>query len=186
MRSFIALEINEAIRSKLGHLQARLKTAGADVTWVAPHAIHLTLKFLGDIPGDTIEKIRTILDDIARTVHPFEIDIGSLGVFPKPDFPRVVWVGLEKGAQESTDLAENIEERLESIGFPKEERSFKPHLTIGRVRTPRNKDALKAKILSTSIDERPSHLVSSIVLFQSDLTPQGPIYTKLHESRLGV
>jgi len=187
MRTFIAIEISEALKKILGQIEAHLKYAGADVKWVNPDIIHLTLKFLGEISEEKCEEVKSALDDIAGSARPFELNIKDVGAFPKIDHPRVVWVGLDKGASESKDLASRIDEALSKIGFAKEERPFSPHLTIGRVRSATNRGKLAEKISSAAANFELSaivpHQVLLVILFQSTLTPQGPIYTKLHEAR---
>lgn len=190
MRAFIALEISEDIRNALEQIESHLKYAGADVKWVRPGLIHLTLKFLGEIADKKIEDVESALDGAARSAKPFEMTLKDIGAFPGIERPRVIWVGLDKGAAEAAELARRIENSLSDIGFPKAEKPFSPHLTIGRVRSPLNADKLIEKILSASsvADLRStdsSRKVTSVILFQSTLTPQGPVYTKLHESGLG-
>lgn len=183
MRTFIAIELSEPIREALEQAQSHLRYAGADVKWVKEENIHLTLKFLGEIPEDKAAKVSAILDEICKGIRPFEISLKDVGVFPKIEFPRVIWVGLDKGAGESTELAGRLDEELSKIGFQKETRPFASHLTIGRVRSSKNKEALKEKLLSYHLPPTTYDLISSVVLFKSTLTPQGSIYTKLHEAK---
>src|SRR3989338_5342197 len=136
MRTFIAIELSEEIRNTLAQIQSHLKYASADVKWVEKDNIHLTLKFLGEVDEERCEKIKSILDEIASQTKQFEISLKDLGAFPKIDYPRVVWVGLDKGITESKELAERIDAALSEIGFQKETRPFAAHLTIGRVRSP--------------------------------------------------
>ncbi|MDD5136756.1 MAG: RNA 2',3'-cyclic phosphodiesterase, partial [Candidatus Omnitrophica bacterium] len=105
------------------------------------------------------------------------------GVFPKIDFPRVIWVGLDKGAKESTELAKKIDSSLLRLGFQEETRPFAAHLTIGRVRSPKNKQALIEKITNHKLQITGTQPVPSVILFQSKLTPTGSVYTKLHEAK---
>lgn len=187
MRTFIAIELSEPIRNALSQIEAHLKYSGADVKWVREENIHLTLKFLGEIPEENIAKIKSILDEIGKSTPPFEISIKDIGAFPKIENLRVIWVGLDKGADESKILAERIDEALSKIGFQKETRAFAAHLTIGRVRSAKNKETLKEKVLSAGnsiLNTQYSQLISSIILFQSTLKPDGSVYTKLHEARL--
>lgn len=189
MREFVAIEISEEIRRSLGRLESHLKYSGADVKWVAPESIHLTLKFLGEVSESRTEEVRSRLDSIASSRAAFDISAGAIGAFPKVESPRVIWVGLDKGAAETISIAGAVDEALSSAGFAKEARPFSPHLTIGRVRSPLNKVKLAEKISSAAEGFRPSdippHRVSSLVLFQSTLTPKGPLHTRLHESPLG-
>lgn len=190
MRAFIAIELSDEIRTCLAQIQSHLKYSGADVKWVEKDNVHLTLKFLGEIPEEKLQQVIAALEIVAEEFSPFEIGIKDIGAFPKIDYPRVIWVGLDKGAVESKNIAEKIDEELSKIGFEKESRPFAAHLTIGRVRSSKNKEALKEKILSanTSLPLQthnpqltPTQTITSIILFQSKLTPNGPIYTKLHE-----
>jgi RNA 2',3'-cyclic 3'-phosphodiesterase len=184
MRVFIAIELSGEIREALAQTQSHLKYSGADVKWVEKENIHLTLKFLGEITEEKAKNIKDILDETAKLTKSFEISIKDIGAFPKIDYPRVIWVGLDRGADESRALAENIDERLSRIGFQKEIRPFAAHLTIGRVRSPKNKEALKEKIESYQLSAFSCQLIQSIAMFQSKLSPKGPTYTKLHESIL--
>ncbi len=195
MRAFIAIELSPEIKDSLAQIESHLKYSGADVKWVEKDNIHLTLKFLGEITEEKCEKIKSILYEIGKDIKPFELSLkiskeGSdpfLGAFPNLEHPRVIWVGLDKGAAEARILAEKIDEALSKIGFQKESRPFAAHLTIGRVRSAKNKEALKEKITLYQVQKASGtwYKVSSVILFQSTLTPKGPIYTKLHEARLG-
>ena len=189
--------------------QERLKKSGADVNpvrnintsddknkisngvkWVKPDGIHLTLKFLGNIPTSKISLIKEVLDSIAKETVSFQIALSKIGAFPKIDYPRVIWVGLEEGKDKTIELNRKLEERLEKIGFPKESRSFQPHLTLGRVKSSKNKGGLKKSIELLNRDLPPllsceskkggaKMTVSEIKLFKSTLTPKGAIYTCL-------
>jgi len=182
MRAFIAIELSPEIRDSLAQTQSHLKYSGADVKWVNKENVHLTLKFLGEITEESSEKIKSILDEIANSVKPFEISIKDIGAFPKIEFPKVIWAGLDRGAAEASVIAGKIDDALSKVGFQKESRPFTAHLTIGRVRSLKNKEALKEKIDSYCIPDDSNQLIRSITLFQSTLTPKGSIYTKLHES----
>lgn len=192
MRAFIAIELSNEIRGSLAQIESHLKYSGADVKWVEKDNIHLTLKFLGEITEEKSEKIKYILDEIAKQTKPFELSLKIskegpgpfLGAFPNLDHPRVIWVGLDKGAAESRLVAEKVDDALLKIGFQKESRPFAAHLTIGRVRSPKNKEALKEKLSNLQFKAYSLQLIDAITLFQSSLTPKGPIYTKIHESKL--
>lgn len=187
MRTFIAIELSDEIKDALAQIQSHLKYAGTDVKWVEKDNIHLTLKFLGEIDENKCEKVKTALDEIAKSVKPFEISLKDIGVFPKIEFPRVIWVGLDKGVKESTELAAKTDDALSKIGFDKEARPFAAHLTIGRVRSPKNKATLASKLTTYALTLTTKLLlIQSVILFQSKLTPTGSIYTKLHEAKFTV
>ena len=146
MRTFIAIELSDEIKNTLAQIESHLKYSGADVKWVEKDSVHLTLKFLGEIDEKKCEKVKMALDETAKSTRPFEISFKDIGAFPKVEYPRVIWVGLDKGAKESAELAGRVDEALSKIGFQKETRPFAAHLTIGRVRSAKNREALKEKI----------------------------------------
>lgn len=184
MRTFIAIDVSDDIRESLAQVIAHLKNTGADVKWVAPENIHLTLKFLGDIDEKKSQQVEKALDGIAKVSRQFEINIKDLGAFPEIGFPRVVWAGLGRGASESRIVAAQVDAAMEGLGFERERRPFEPHLTLGRVRSPKNSDKLKDGVLTHSLKLKScSCNAGSMILFQSRLTPKGSIYTKLHESK---
>ena len=186
MRLFIAIELSDDIKKGLSQVQSHLKYSGADVKWVETGNIHLTLKFLGEVDEEKAKRIRTALDTIGGATRPFNISVKEIGAFPRIEYPRVVWAGLDKGAEESKLLAKMIDEKMSELGFQKEERPFRAHMTIGRVKSPKNKDALKEKVLTLdpAMLDLKEQLISSVILFRSTLTPKGSIYTKIHEARL--
>ena len=188
MRAFIAIELGQALHDELASLQAKLKaSAGADVKWVEPQNIHLTLKFLGEVPENKIDKIKGALDAIAANMAAFTVSLSETGAFPNLNSPRVIWVGIKEGAIESAKLTEKIEEQLAKLGFPKEDRAFSAHLTLARVRSQKGRQRLKEsvdEINNSSVVHRPSSVVTHITLFQSTLMPKGPVYTILYKTNL--
>jgi len=184
LRTFIAIELSTDIRDALAQAQVSLKYAGADVKWIAKNNIHLTLKFLGEISEEKSKEIAAALDNIAKETKPFEISLKDLGAFPTIEHPRVIWVGLDKGAKESTELAKKIDTSLSKLGFQEESRPFAAHLTIGRVRSGLNRGALVEKMSSFQLSAISCQPIKSMALIKSTLTPHGAIYSKLHETKL--
>ncbi|MFH1189988.1 MAG: RNA 2',3'-cyclic phosphodiesterase [Candidatus Omnitrophota bacterium] len=188
MRAFIAIEISDPAKDALRRIIDHLKYSGADVRWVDPGIVHLTLKFLGEIADDKCDSVKASLDAVAKDSKPFEMTIKDVGAFPNIDRPRVIWAGLGKGEVEAVAIAGGIEDLLSKTEFLPSDKPFRAHLTIGRVRSPLNSDKLREKISSASAiiqsAEIIPHKVTSIVLFRSTLTSHGPIHTKLHESQL--
>lgn len=184
IRTFIAIELNEETHSELSSLLSALKESDADVKWVAPEVIHLTLKFLGYIDDVKIKEVQKILDEIIKNFKPFVLSLKGIGAFPKLDYPRVVWVGVDAGKNETSQLAKELEDRLEKIGIPKEDREFHPHITLGRVKSSKNKDKLKSIIETTKFEPRSKINVDHLTLFKSQLTTQGPIYTPLFIAKM--
>jgi 2'-5' RNA ligase len=183
MRTFIAVELDKPVKDALSRLQSELKKSEADVKWVFPENIHLTLKFLGEVKEEKIPKIIQSLKKIARAVNSFRAEINTIGAFPNTKSPRAIWTGIEQGKENLLRLAELIEDAAAKLGFPKEERKFSAHVTIGRVRSPKNKAALSEAMQRLKFDAL-SQTVNSVILFKSTLTPKGPIYEKLAEESL--
>lgn len=187
MRTFIAIELSKETKDWIAHLQGQLKNSGADVKWVEPENIHLTLKFLGEIDNKQLSNIIKVLQDSNQNRNSFYIRLSSLGAFPKINFPRVIWIGIDKGEAESKQIATDLEEELAKIGIPKEEkRPFSCHITLGRLRSVLNRDRLIKDLDNLANNFTPpapgtEFLVTKITLFKSTLTPRGPIYEILKE-----
>ena len=184
IRTFIAIELNKGTHSELSSLQAVLKKSDADVKWIDPQIIHLTLKFLGNVDDKKIKDVQNLLNDVAKNFSPFVLSLKGIGAFPKLDYPRVIWVGVDEGKDEASQLAKELEDVLEKIGIPKEDREFHPHITLGRVKSPKNKDRLKSVIEATKFEPSSKIAVEHLTLFKSQLTPQGPIYTPLFIAKM--
>jgi len=183
MRTFIALELSNEVKNELSRLQTELKKTGAEIKWVNPENIHLTIKFLGNIASDKIERIKKILDETSSRSAPFKISLFRLGAFPSLDRPRVIWAGIDRGCAEVEKIAGIMEEKFGVAGFEKNDRPFSAHLTLGRVRSGKNIPGLKKAI--SAVEVRPgSCLIKHIGFFQSTLTPRGSIYTPLHAAEL--
>lgn len=179
IRSFIAIEIPLPLQEKMGDLQTKLKSSGADVKWVRPGNIHLTLKFLGSVAEETINKVAAAVSPIIFSWESFVLKILGLGCFPSLRNPRVLWLGIEQGSQRVSSLQKVIAEKIKEFSFSVENRPFTPHLTIGRVRSPQEKEALIKALVAYKDLEVGSFPVAEIFLFQSQLKPSGPIYSKL-------
>lgn len=187
MRTFIAIELPQNFRNYLADIQNLLKATGADVKWVPLENIHLTLKFLGEIDDKKLDKVTEILDSVASGENQFFIRLDSLGAFPNTNFPRVIWSGIDKGDKETRKIANAIEERIATIGIPKEDRPFSSHITIGRVRSGLSR--IKLTQLLNELQDKPGKenlefAAGKITLFKSQLTPKGPIYEILKEASL--
>lgn len=189
MRSFIAIELPEITRDSLSRIQEELKASAADVKWVKPENIHLTLKFLGEIDADQLSKINLILEAVAKEKKSFSLRLSSLGAFPKVDYPRVIWVGIDQGERQTQELAKTLEEKIEKLGIPKEDRAFSSHITIGRVKSSLGRDKLVSSLkgLQGYFKDNPQEFtVNKITLFKSTLVPAGPIYEAIKEVSLAA
>ncbi len=187
LRTFIAIEIPAEIKKAIIHQSADLRRAvGRSVRWVAPENIHLTLKFLGEISPANVEMLTQTLKAEAGQHAGFEIKVATMGAFPNPRRPRVIWAGLDAPATLSR-LQHGIDAATARLGYPSEDKPFSPHLTIGRVRDQISSDemqSLRAALENTKTGALGTFTVQAVHLFKSDLQPGGSIYTCLFTARL--
>jgi len=185
IRSFLAIELPEPILRKIEEVEADLKSAHADARWVSPEKIHLTLKFFGNIEASRIDSIFKSIEEPVRTTQPFSLKVQGVGAFPNMKSPRVIWMGLVNGSQILISFQKEIEAQLEKIGFQPEDRPFRPHLTLARVKSSRGRNDLVGRMEKHKEEEFGDFQVERVILFKSDLKPSGPIYTALRELRFG-
>lgn len=176
MRAFVAIEMDEPVRRALAGLIEELNRPRQPVKWVAAENIHLTLKFLGDVADARAGEAVQIVRDCAQGIGPFALTVRGTGAFPNPQKPRVIFAGAEDERGAAHELARRLEERMVALGVEREERPFQCHVTLGRAREPRALPALAAKMAVASAREFGKMTVTQVTLFESTLTPQGPIY----------
>lgn len=184
MRLFVAVHLPEELRERLAAAQEWLRAAQADVSWVRPSNLHLTLKFLGETAPETLERVGVALAAVAAGTAPFALTVRGLGSFGGR-LPRVVWAGVAEGTEPLGALAASAEAALAGAGFPREARPFRPHLTLGRVRSPRNAAALLGILREESGRPFGTAPVGELALMQSQLDPRGAIHTLLARYSLG-
>lgn len=177
IRAFVAVELTDDVRSTLAEVQDRLRRArlGMKVSWTKIENVHLTLQFLGYVPEEKIAGISATLAAVAGNHAPFSVPVAGVGVFPNLHRPRVLWVGCHDDAGKLRALATAVR----ACGFADEEREFAAHLTLGRVKFPQPDPALTKVVDSLRDCACGTLLVGEIHLFQSQLQPQGSVYTKL-------
>lgn len=182
-RCFVAVECGgDELAAKFREVRRVLEATKADIKFVEPENIHLTLKFLGDIEPNLVEQVTRVVEGIS--FQPFTARIERVGVFPNLRRPRVVWAGITEGASRLEEMWSEVDGKLSRLGFERERRRFSPHITIGRVRSGRNRDKLVHEISSLSDYVFSDLHVDRVVLKKSVLTPRGPIYTTLAESKV--
>jgi 2'-5' RNA ligase len=184
IRSFIAIEIPGDLRAKIETIQKELQNKKADVKWVLPGGIHLTLKFLGEITAREVESISNILDSIIPSWKAFPLRIKGVGCFPSIRNPRIIWLGIDEGASMVSTLQKAIERSAIEQGFSAEDRPFRPHLTLGRVRSKRGLEYLIQAIENLREVEVGTFKAQEVSLFRSDLKPSGAVYTQLRGFRM--
>lgn len=177
-RGFIAIEIPAA--PSIIEFEKAISKTSTDVKLVEPKNIHLTLKFLGDTDENQIDAIEQIIRESVKDITPFPLTLKGTGVFPNERYLKVIWVGIINGDNLAT-IAKSIDEKLIPLGFKKEQRGYSAHLTIGRVRTAKNKDQLLTVINNFKEQEFLQQEIHAVTLKKSELTPTGPIYTTLRE-----
>lgn len=186
IRSFLAIELPEAIRRKIEEVQKDLKLSHADVRWVSPEKIHLTLKFFGSIDESRIDPIVKSIGGPTQTSSPFSLAVRGMGAFPHLKNPRVIWMGLVDEKEILPSFQRELEKELRKIGFESEDRPFHPHLTLGRMKSNQGRDELIGRMEKYREEQFGDFQVEKVVLLKSDLRPSGPIYTPLKELRLGL
>lgn len=185
MRLFIALPLEAPVKDALGRIITLFKQKGGSVKWVKPDNVHLTLRFLGETDENLVNEIKQQIDEAVKSHRQVQTSIATLGGFPNLNRPRVIWVGIEQNIEALAKMARDIEHRMRSLGFEKEKKQFKAHLTLGRVRHNKGLENLTDFVKDYRLEEIPL-LFDHIVLFKSTLTPQGPIYDRLHEAKLSA
>ena len=180
IRSFLAFDIDsDFVRKKLTDVQASLVKTGADLKPVEPDNIHITVRFLGNVSPETVEKIFLSMEKLNFT--PFDVKIHGVGAFPDVRYPRVVWAGINQGANDLRQIFSQMEPHLQALGFAPDPKGFSPHLTIARVRTGKNKVELAKYITDNMNFEFGVVRAKCFRLKKSELTPRGPIYSTLKE-----
>ncbi|MGQ9922070.1 MAG: RNA 2',3'-cyclic phosphodiesterase [Desulfobacca sp.] len=186
IRAFLAIDVPPDYRAGMAEVQEVLKKSGADVRWVSPANIHLTLKFFGDISDSQVEAITSAAAAIAAATSAFQLQAQGVGTFPNAKNPRVVWLGLGGQTDVLAELVQHLEDALLPLGFPAEKRRFTPHLTLGRVHSGRGRQELQRQLENLMLPAFQEFTVTKMVLYQSTLRPQGAVYTPLRQIGLEI
>lgn len=191
MRLFVAIEIPPILAHELAAqivaLQSKVE-AGA-VRWVRAEAVHLTLKFLGEVAEASVPDLSAAISEAAAPFAPFRFEVKNLGCFPNSRRPRVVWLGVHEPGGALLQLQQGLERRLAELGFKEEGRPFHPHLTVGRVKRDIGAGALRrlsAALEHETVGSLGTAEADGASLMRSDLRPTGAVYTRLHFAPLGA
>lgn len=185
VRAFLAIDLPGSLHHGLSQVQEHLKKSAADVRWVPVGNIHLTLKFFGNVTEPGVEAIVTETARVAQRFSTFELQISGAGAFPSIRSPRVLWLGIGGETGTLAKLYQGLEQAFANLGYLPEGRAFNPHLTLGRVRSPRGREKLTRLLENLPLPTFPPFPVSQLTLLRSTLTPQGAIYTPLKIIPLG-
>ena len=185
LRTFVAVEVTDEVRQGVARLVARLQATGASVRWVASKNVHLTLNFLGDVDVARTHEVCNAVAEAAAQVLPFELELRGAGAFPNVNRPRTLWVGVGSGAEQLGKLHANVEGALAQLGFPKEQRRFRGHLTIGRARQGHAGMPELAELLRKNEEAAFGVApVREVLIFSSRLGREGAKYEALGHARL--
>jgi 2'-5' RNA ligase len=184
MRTFIAIEIPEEMKRAIAEVQAQLKVSGADANWTRPEGIHLTLKFLGEVPEENVSEITAALVSAAEGRGRFHLQAAGTGVFPNEKAPRVVWIGISGELDKLMGLQISVEEQMVRLGFQQEDRRFKPHLTLGRIKHLPSYGSWMHALKGVRDIELPGFDATAISLMKSELGQTGAVYTEIGRAEL--
>lgn len=180
LRCFIAVGLPDPVKRGIGGLIDILKKHDVEVKWIIPGNLHLTLKFLGSTPEDFISNIKESLLAVVSSHVPFYIKIHTTGVFPNKKYPRVIWVGMED-SEILPKLRADVEDAMSQLGYKKEDKEFRPHLTIGRVRSQKGMINIINELENFKDKDFGTISVDNIKLMRSELKPKGAEYTCLQD-----
>lgn len=175
MRTFIALELPEEIKTEIKNIQKQLERAGVQARWVKPEIAHLTLAFLGSITPNKVEPISELLEEVAREIKPVKLKVHQLGSFPNFSRPRIIFLDLAGELGELNTLAIKIRKRLKKEGIWFDKKPFVSHITLGRIKRRQN----LTKIIKEIKIKKVEFIANETTLTKSQLTETGPVYTKL-------
>ncbi|MBI9085962.1 MAG: RNA 2',3'-cyclic phosphodiesterase [Desulfobacterales bacterium] len=184
LRAFVAVDLPRAAVEALAAVQGAVDRHGLSIRWVRPENLHLTLKFLGDLPTDVVDAVARAMDRAVGDAAPLHLTVGGLGVFPGIKRPRVLWAGLHGDTRRLGALHGHLNRALADAGFAPDAKPFRAHLTLGRPR-----DRIDARGLADAMLQAGTYApiglpVEAIALFKSRLTPAGPVYTRLRSAVL--
>ncbi len=180
IRSFLAFELPEDIKKIVTRVSGEIRKSSLDVRWVRPEFIHLTVVFMGDVQSEQIPAMRESLNAVCSDYEPFRISLKPMGCFPNSRSPRVIWLGLDGDMERMSRFRVDLQHALSPFGIKEEERTFRPHLTLGRFKKPGKKTTEMEQLLAKYGDlSSPACTVGELVLFRSDLKPGGAVYTKM-------
>jgi 2'-5' RNA ligase len=179
IRSFLAIDFPEKVKETIAAYSRALGRIPSGIKWVSPNQVHLTLKFFGSLPQESIDKMGSPLSEVASEYPGLKLTLKGIGAFPNLFRPRVVWIGLGGDLESLGKMQKAIDQALIPLGIPQEDRPFHPHLTLGRNKSNELNQGLYQELSRWPGEETPPFRVEALTLYQSDLKPTGPIYTPL-------
>ncbi|MFH1061297.1 MAG: RNA 2',3'-cyclic phosphodiesterase [Candidatus Omnitrophota bacterium] len=184
IRAFIALEISSELQEELKEIQKQLMQLPGEIAWIRPENLHISIRFLGDITQEQVNIIVQINEKIAKKLKSFPISLSVLGVFPYISDPHILWAGIGSGYSQVTQINTLVSNELSSMKLKYEDKHFHPHITLARIKSIKNKSELAEMIDKIKL-RIASEEISKLILYKSETTPKGAIYTKISEVQLG-
>lgn len=177
IRTFIAIDTSPAVQRRAADLQNKLRESEAKATWTDPENMHITLQFLGDVDDPLIPEVCKRVAAAAAPFAPFQAEFSRAGAFPSIERPRTVWIGVDRGAEELVNLQQAIQDSLAEMRFPRERRTYRPHLTLARVRGGGKGQARLSALIARYRDFKADSCdVSEALIVASNLDRSGPTY----------
>ncbi|MGC9454981.1 MAG: RNA 2',3'-cyclic phosphodiesterase [Phycisphaerae bacterium] len=185
-RTFLALDIDEDVRRRLAELPDSVGDHDAKVRWVEPENLHITLNFLGDVSGETLADVCDLAAECAAGVKPFEFHVqGVLAVPPHGRKLRMLWAGVQEPTGRLADLQGKLADAMSGLGLRREDRAYRPHLTVARVKFARDPNRLRSAVAPLKDDLFGTVFCENITVYTSELGPDGPTYTAVAQPPLG-
>ena len=185
-RTFVAIELPQNIQDAIRKLQHSFASHRLDIRWVKPGNTHLTLSFLGDVDPFDIESVNRVLSDIAANYPIFDLSPRGVGIFPNVRRPRIIWVGIAGKTDVLRSVQKSVVNVLVPLGFAAEKRPYRGHLTIGRIKNRPNQGSLVTALRTQQEFDCEAFTVRRLIIFKSELHPDGPVYTQLYRIPLGI
>ena len=183
-RIFLAIDINDEVRERVGAAQDNLRSCGGNIRWVSPRNIHVTLCFLGDVTDKLLAEACEAALRVASQHKPFEFDVRGVLCIPPAGRLRMLWVGVDDSGGAMDRLQGDLADALAGLGLPKEKRRFRPHLTLARVKFMKDADRIRSAAAEQAEADFGSVRADRVVVYSSKLGPQGPAYTSVAAAAL--
>jgi len=185
IRTFLALDLDASVRRAIAAAAGQLPVDGSTVRWVAPQNLHVTMKFLGDVPDADVMGICRAVEDAAARLAPVEFDIVGLECMPARGPVKMIWAGVRETERALTRTFDGLESAMEALGFDVERRAFRPHVTVGRVRYCGDPAGLRQAVARLGDEQFGTQTAGEVVVYSSQLTKQGPVYVAMAHCKLG-
>lgn len=183
MRCFLGTKLDESLVDNVRQVKEAFRETNADIKFVRDENLHFTVKFLGEVEEGDVKNVDRV-EEVLENYNPFQIELKGGGVFPSKDYIKVIWIGVGEGHEKFKEMLERIDKILSMEGFEEEKNEIVPHLTIGRVKSGKNKDRIVSKVNELQGEVMGEMKLDEVSLFKSNLTSEGPIYKRLENYEL--